>query len=129
MYLKVILFIYNFITLQFKIWIKQFIVCLLMVYVHCLFVLIHWSFSSVTLSQCCQVRGFPGELGYFYTVAAGNFCSPQIEATPPQRLDFFQHFNQHLVCCADLATCLLDLHMLSTVSFFSQIKIISLNLT
>ncbi len=33
-------------------------------------------------ADCCQVRGFPAELGYFNTVAAGCFSCPQVEATP-----------------------------------------------
>ncbi len=33
-------------------------------------------------AECCQVRGFPVELGYFNTVAAGCFSCPRVEATP-----------------------------------------------
>ncbi len=32
-------------------------------------------------AECCQVRGFPVELGYFNTVAAGCFSCPRVEAT------------------------------------------------
>ncbi len=32
--------------------------------------------------ECCQVCGFPAELGYFNTVAAGCFSCPRVEATP-----------------------------------------------
>ncbi len=34
------------------------------------------------LEQCCQVCGFPVELGYFNIVATGCFSCPQVEATP-----------------------------------------------
>ncbi len=33
-------------------------------------------------AECCQVRDFPAELGYFNTVAAGCFSCPWVEATP-----------------------------------------------
>ncbi len=33
-------------------------------------------------AECCQVRGFPAELGYFNTVAASCFSCPRVEATP-----------------------------------------------
>ncbi len=32
--------------------------------------------------QCCQVRGFAVELGYFNTVTIGCFSCPWVEATP-----------------------------------------------
>ncbi len=40
--------------------------------------------SDVTCvcAECCHVRGFPAELGYFNTVAAGCFSCPRVEATP-----------------------------------------------
>ncbi len=34
------------------------------------------------INQCCQVRGFPTELGYFNTVVTGCFSCPRVEATP-----------------------------------------------
>lgn len=37
---------------------------------------------SVTPSQFCQVHGFPAELGNFYMVAAGSFCSQRVDVTP-----------------------------------------------
>ncbi len=37
---------------------------------------------KISGTQWCQVRGFPVELGYFNTVAAGCFSCPQVEATP-----------------------------------------------
>ncbi len=33
-------------------------------------------------ADCCQFCGFPAELGYFNTVAAGYFSCPRVEATP-----------------------------------------------
>ncbi len=33
-------------------------------------------------AECCHVCGFPAELGYFNTVAAGCFSCPRVEATP-----------------------------------------------
>ncbi len=33
-------------------------------------------------AECCQVRGFPAELGYCNTVAVGCFSCPRVEATP-----------------------------------------------
>ncbi len=32
-------------------------------------------------AECCHVPGFPAELGYFNTVAAGCFSCPRVEAT------------------------------------------------
>ncbi len=40
------------------------------------------SFRLYHSLQCCQVRGFSAELGYFNTVAAGCFSCPRVEATP-----------------------------------------------
>ncbi len=33
-------------------------------------------------AECCHVRSFPAELGYFNTVAVGCFSCPRVEATP-----------------------------------------------
>ncbi len=40
-------------------------------------------------AQCCQVLGFPAELGYFNTVAAGCFSFQKRVFYPPER-DFYR---------------------------------------